>query len=339
MAIQLSQPHDGLFRAILADRQRADSILRTHLHPHLLPLLADALPQPLEGSFVDGALRASYGDKLLQVQLRDGRTAFVYALLEHKSYSDPGTALQVWDYKLRIWRQYAGDSARKLRTLPPIVPLVFYHGHEPWNAPPSIAAMLGTEDQFLQALEPSFGYFLRNLNELREEELAADPAARAGLLLRHSHRSGPEAMQRKLALLPQILAPLPDGSHYQRQVVVYVMNVWHVPQPAVSAAAEEALPGRGETMVGQVVQELLDQGEAKGLAKGRAEGLTEGRVEGRVEGLTDSLTWLLEDRFGQLPEALRNRIADASQGQLRAWFTAALGASSLGTVFNGHALD
>ncbi|MCY4189242.1 MAG: Rpn family recombination-promoting nuclease/putative transposase [Bryobacterales bacterium] len=119
LAIQLSQHHDGLFRAMLADRQRADSILRAHLHPHLLALLADAPPQPLEGSFVDDALRTSYGDKLLQVQLRDGRTAFVYALLEHKSYSDPGTALQVWDYKLRIWRQYAGDSARKLRTLPP----------------------------------------------------------------------------------------------------------------------------------------------------------------------------------------------------------------------------
>ncbi|MCY4189243.1 MAG: hypothetical protein OXD30_12245 [Bryobacterales bacterium] len=96
-------------------------------------------------------------------------------------------------------------------------------------------------------------------------------------------------------------------------------------------------------MVGQVVQELLDQGYAKAYAKAYdeayAEAYTKGYAEGYVEGLTYSLTCLLEDRFGQLPEALRNRIADASQGELRAWFTAALGASSLGTVFKGHALN
>ncbi len=286
----------------------------------MLPLLAAQPPQPLDGSFVDEGLRVSCSEKLLQVQLRSGQPAFLYVLLEHKSWPDPGTALQVMKYKLRIWEQYAGGSVRKLCTLPPIVPLVFYHGRAPWSAPLSLSAMLGTQDPLLQSLECNCGYFLRNLNDLQDEELAADPAARAGLLLlRYSHRSGSEAMERKLALLPRILAPLPDGSLYQRQVVVYVMSVWNVPRAAVSAAAEEALPGRGEAMVGQVVQELLDQGETKGRA--------------------DSLAWLLEHRFGQLPSAIRRRIADAPQGELRAWFTAALDASSLDTVFNGHGLD
>ncbi len=93
-------------------------------------------------------------------------------------------------------------------------------------------------------------------------------------------------MEQKLALLPRILVALPGGSLCQRQGVVSVMNVWHVPQVVLSAVAEEALPGRGERMVGHVVQELLDQGALQGRAEGRAEGLIEGRAE--------DLTWLLE---------------------------------------------
>ena len=76
-------------------------------------------------------------------------------------------------------------------------------------------------------------------------------------------------------------------------------------------------------MVGHVVQELLDQGETKGLAKGQA----------------DSLTRLLEHRFGQLPEAAVSLISSASQAELVTWFTAALDATSLVAVFEGHALD
>ncbi len=88
-------------------------------------------------------------------------------------------------------------------------------------------------------------------------------------------------------------------------------------------------------MVGQVVQELLDQGYAKAYAKGYAEGY----AKGLAEGYADSLTWLLEHRFGQLPAAIRCRIVDAPQSELRIWFTVALDASSLETVFNGHDLD
>ena len=125
----------------------------------------------------------------------------------------------------------------------------------------------------------------------------------------------------------EILAALPDESDFARQVVVYLVSVWNVRRSTLSAVAEAAKPGRGEAMVGQVVQELLDEGK------------TEGRTEGRAEGRADSLTELLEHRFGQLPEAVLSLIASASQAELVTWFKAALDATSLVAVFEGHALD
>ena len=175
MEFNLNQPHDLIFRATLSDQRRADAILRAHLQPWLAALLADELPVPLDGTFVDEELRSSQSDKLLQVTLRSGQPAFVYALLEHKSYSDPGTALQMWKYKARIWEAYARGEADRLRALPAIVPLVFYHGRQPWTAPRSIAAMVSAQDERLQDLEPTFGYFLRDLGHIPVERTRGRP--------------------------------------------------------------------------------------------------------------------------------------------------------------------
>ena len=87
----------------------------------------------------------------------------------------------------------------------------------------------------------------------------------------------------------------------------------------LSAAAEAAKPGRGKTMVGQVAQELIDKGEARGLA--------------------NSLRQLLEHRFGPLAQAVPVRTEKASPAELGAWFTVELRAASLAAVFEGLASD
>ena len=95
------------------------------------------------------------------------------------------------------------------------------------------------------------------------------------------------------------------------------MGVWKVPLPEFHEAAEEAKPGRGEAVVGRVVQELIEEGKAQGLA----------------QGLAGTLSELLEHHFGRLPRPVRRRIAVAAQPELHAWFTTALGARSLAEVF------
>jgi len=114
----LNNPHDSIFQAILSDRLRSQAVLRAHLEPWQVDLLTDELPVPLDRSFVDEELRSSQSDKLFEVRLRDGQPGFVYALLEHKSYPDPGTALQVMDYKVRILkctRRVARDGCGRCR--------------------------------------------------------------------------------------------------------------------------------------------------------------------------------------------------------------------------------
>lgn len=208
----LTHPHNKLMLAILSDPSRAASVLRSSLEPWLVQRLADEPPVPLDGTFVDENMRESRSDKLFRVRFKTGSPGFLYVLLEHKSHSDPATALQIARCKIRIWEAYAQGKADRLRALPSIIPLVLYHGREPWTAPQSIAAMLADQDQRMRDLESPFGYMLRDLGSVPLRRLASDPAARAGLAaLRYSH-TGPEADTEKRAALEGIVAGLPDGT-------------------------------------------------------------------------------------------------------------------------------
>ena len=127
----------------------------------------------------------------------------------------------------------------------------------------------------------------------------------------------------RLAALEEVLAGLPDGSEYERQVLVDILNVWKVAVPTLRTAAGRAKPGRGERIVGEIVQELLDRGKS----------------EGKAESLADALMKLPKHRFGTLPGRVRRQVTEASLGQLDVWFTAALSAQSLEEGLESPASD
>ena len=333
----LSQPHNNLMLAILDSPSRAASLLRASLEPWIVERMTDEPPVALAGTFIDEELRASRSDRLFEVRFKGGGTGFVYVLLEHKSTSDPGTAMQVARYKGRIWEQYAQGRARRLWAMPTVIPLVVYHGRKPWTAPRSLADMLADKDERVRALEPSFGYFLRDLGSIEIPQLAEDPATRAGLVaLRYSH-AGAEQEGERRAALDGIMEWLPERTDYLDQLLVYILVVWKVPVPELEAAAERAKPGRGEQIVGPIVQELIDQGRVEGRVEGKVEGRAQGKVEGMAQGMANALMKLLEHRFGPLAGTVRRQIEEASPVQLDVWFAAALSGQSLSEVLESPA--
>lgn len=106
-------------------------------------------------------------------------------------------------------------------------------------------------------------------------------------------------------------------------MLVYILNEWRVPVPVLQSVAGRAKPRNGERIVGEIVQELIDQGRAEGIA----------------EGMANLLMTYLKHRFGQLPEPLRRQIADASPVQLDACYAAALSGKSLSEVRSSLTAD
>jgi len=312
----LPTPHDTLFRALLSDRERVRDFLRDHLPDGISGLLSDTLPETVEGSFVDEALAGSQSDLLLRVGLAAGGDAFVYVLVEHKSTPDPGLPLQLASYMVRIWKRYAGTSAPRLRALPPIVPVVVFHGAADWTAPGSLKEMIAADGPDLAFL-PGSGYVLRNLRTMDIGALSANAALRAGFI----------ALRREaLGFLAEIAESLPAGGDLRRQVLEYVLRVYNLDLEDLSARLRDGGHDDMEALVGTIAETLLEQGEARGLARGLAEGKAEGKAE--------ALLRLARGRFGDVPEARADQVLSADAETLDRWLDALMGAGSLDEVFD-----
>jgi flagellar biosynthesis/type III secretory pathway protein FliH len=74
--------------------------------------------------------------------------------------------------------------------------------------------------------------------------------------------------------------------------------------------------------------------ERMGIAKGRQEGLQEGQQKGLLEGEAEMLGLMLKHRFGELSDAVVNRLRHASEDQLKEWLISAISAPNLDAVFN-----
>ncbi|WP_420584040.1 Rpn family recombination-promoting nuclease/putative transposase [Ruegeria sp.] len=319
-------PHDKLFRSVFSDPAHSRPLVRDQLPNEIAGLLADTSPRVVPGTFIDSDMGETQADLLLEVDLVDGGSAFVYVLVEHKSYPDAEVVLQVLGYMVRVWRDYVRKGkgregrAARAQNLPPIIPLLGYSGSRAWTGPTDLADMIATDTPELVFLHGP-DLILRQWAQMAPEELSSDPVAKAGLLT---------LTQRGLEHLDEIDAALADNPSLQAQFAVYIR------QTAQGAALEElerklaaARAGQTEGILGTIMEELRAEGEAKGEARGIAKGEAMGLAKGRKQ----DLIRLLERRFGALSEADRARIEGAGLDQLDAWIDRVLDAKSLKAVF------
>ena len=320
-------PYDALFRAVVSNRRRAAGLVRDFLPAEVAERLdPGSLPEPVEGSFVDGEGAKTQCDALFRVRLRDGlRPARIYALLEHKSRVDPAAALQVARYMINVWtREVEEHGWSEDRRLPPIFPLVLYHGRGRWTAPLSLAEMVEAPPGFGGPAD-GFAYGLRDLGRIPASRLPQPPDLRAGLLaLREAFSEGVDD-----AVLDMITGGPVDGSDFERHLMLYVTERLDLAPEALEASLRRTKPERWEALMGTVAQAWMDEGRAKGIAEGIADGLLQGRSEGEAA----LLLRLLERRFGRLPAAIRDRVRGAAADDLEAWSVAVLDADSLDAVF------
>ncbi len=312
-------PHDRLFRALLSDSERAHDFLRDHLPSSIAVKLAEAPPEFIEGSFVDEVLAGSQSDLLMKVRLSSGGKAFIYVLAEHKSGPDPGLPLQLASYMIRIWKRHAGASAARLRSLPPIVPVVVYHGKADWTVARSLRDMIDADDPQLEFL-PGLGYILRNLSAMEIHELSRNAALRAGLIT---------LRREALVFLAEIAEGLTEGGDLRRQILEYVLRVYDIGLEELRTTLRDQGHDEMEAIVGTIAETLLQQGEARGLSKG----LLEGRAEGRAEGKAETLLRLARLRFGAVPAARADEVRSADAETLDRWLDALVGAEALEEVF------
>jgi len=199
---ELSNPHDRFFKQVLARPEAASDFLAHYLPPEVARELDLTAPELVKDSFIDAELQQHLSDLLYRVRLRGGGEAYVYVLFEHKSAPEEWVAFQLLRYLVRIWEQVRQE---KIKKLPPIFPLVLYHGRRPWRVARHFSSLIAWEEvAALRKYAPEFEYHLVDLSAYSEAEIKGEVFLRVGLLLlKH-------IFSRKLEpRLPEILALLP----------------------------------------------------------------------------------------------------------------------------------
>lgn len=298
---EIANPHDSFFKDLMARPEMAADFLANYLPPEVASELDVTAPELVKDSFVDAELQPHLSDLLYRVRLKSGGEAYVYVLFEHKSRPDAWVGFQLFRYKARIWEPMA---QRKMQKLPPIFPLVLYHGRTRWRAKRNFGALIEWQGaEALRKYTPEFEYHLIDLSAFSEAEIKGEVFLRVGLLLlKYIFSEG------LLPKLPEILALLPvpeqNALEYLRTVLYYLSKgTGKVTESEFALALKQAFPKEGERAMQTMIDVWIQEGQQKGTAAltlrllQRLFGAVDDETEARIRALSF-------EQLEQLGEAL-----------------------------------
>jgi predicted transposase/invertase (TIGR01784 family) len=324
-----STPHDSLVRWCFGQPEHAAGLLRSLLPEEIALKLRWPELKLESGSYVDPGLRASQSDLLYRVpMLTEGKDLCLYVLFEHQSTPDRLLAFRLLRYQVRIWDRFAAEHPGEL--LPPIVPLVLYHGKKAWPYSVEFAELMSVGSlgrESLHSICPRQRFQLIDLTAWKDWDLQLlTTTALTRLVLislkhaRHSENLG-ERLEAAAEMFREILQA-PQGLGALARVVRYILLV-------SDHATPHELRGLLARHVNQRAGEVAMSVGERLIAKGREEG----REEGALEGQRDLLLRQICQRFGDLAEGDRQRVLQADQSTLFRWTDRILTATSLGDLF------
>jgi hypothetical protein len=290
-------PHDRFFKEVFSRPETAADFLANYLPSNLTELMDLTSPELVEGSFVYAELGQHFSDLLYRLHLRAGQEVFVYVLFEHKSAPDEWVAFQLLRYMVRIWEPIA---RRRDAKLPPILPLVLYHGRKKWNAPSNLAALIDwKEAELLKKYTPDFQYFLCDLTDYGPDEIRGALVLQVALLaMKYVFSRDPQPkITEILRLLRGLLSGSESALEYIRTVLLYFSAASKsLTADALRGAVNTTLPERE----GWIMSTLADTWIKEGRKEGRKEGIQEGSAALTVR--------QLQRRLGRVSARTRDRI-------------------------------
>jgi predicted transposase/invertase (TIGR01784 family) len=305
VATEIDNPHDKFFKEVLGQPDIAADFMANYLPAEVVAELDLSAPELVKDSFVDASLQEHFSDLLYKVKLRGAKTeAFVFFLLEHKSTSDAWVALQILRYLLEIWEQEKLTGAKKL---PPIFPVVFYHGNSKWRVPVNFNALIDfSVGEHLRPFVPEFRYFLCDLSQLNDSDLSGDSALHTALLMMKNIRR--RQLRTHLRNIVIRLANRP--SDFFQACLTYISNAAdYVSLKELDTLVRETLRGKRGTDFMPTIAQTLRQ---------------EGRQEGWQEQAAKNVLRLLHRRLGILPATQQDFIRGLPLERLEALLDALL---------------
>jgi predicted transposase/invertase (TIGR01784 family) len=274
--------HDGLFGFAFDKKNVAESFVKEYLPGEITKDLDFSTLTPDKDTFVDQKLSHCYSDILYHIRFRNN-PAYLYFLFEHKSWEPNFPGVQLLKNMVRIWETHV-EHHKGTQKLPPIIPLLIYHGEYPWKAGTNFISMFDIPGN-LEKYIPAFSFELSDVSHMPKEEIKGDVELRL-VLTAFRYIFQPDIMSR-LKDIFQLFGELTDKTkfnQYLEALLIYLgSNIKDVKPEQLRDAVNEALV-EGGAMMSTVFQQVLERGKEIGVKEGEERGKEIGVKEGEVRG-------------------------------------------------------
>ncbi|MCB9280096.1 MAG: Rpn family recombination-promoting nuclease/putative transposase [Lewinellaceae bacterium] len=321
----LHKPHDKYFKYLLNAVEVAEEFIRFCLPKAIQEIILWDSLQLSGGSFVDEVLKEHFTDVIYKAETEGDGSFKIAFLFEHKSnYPDYPVYAQLLRYYSNIWE----TNIRQKEPLALTIPIVVYHGPEPYEKETIRKLFAGLPDILTHFL-PHFDYYFINIRELSDESIQNLNfllLKNIFLVLKHSRNevyvinnfnrivvfeSGNYSKNLNLQLFRITLLYLQAILNFNRETFnrIYMDLPNTVKTEAKSTmeqymewALEKAMVIAEKKIRKEGFQQAIQKGREEGLEKGREEGLEKGREEGlekgREEGLEKALRLFIRHNPG-----------------------------------------
>lgn len=299
--------YDKFFKKLISKIENAKSLIEFTLDKDLLSNIDLSSIRPIDTQKISGKYKQLYMDVAFRVKLKD-QEAQVYFIIEHKSESFTFTPLQILSYMLSVWEL----DQKNGKPFEPIIPIVFYHGQEPWNNPVSFADYFKNKELFKPYI-PDFKYILTDTSQISDEFIlqAIDniELKAATYFLKHIFKKDIRFIKQTF----EILKLLEDPTN--TTIIMFADYIIHLPdydEEEVDQALKETLGG---DKVAPLVDKWLNQGRQEGKQEGLLEGMEKGMEKGMIVEAQELLLDVIEAKVGEVPKDIRLLVLNTKDRQ------------------------
>lgn len=247
-----------------------------HYLPQAILTIADLDSLCLQKStFIDETLQASMADMLYTVNFNE-RPGYFYIIVEHQRKPDKWMAYRLLRYQVRIMDYHLKKKSQ--RSLPLIVPMVFYNGDKPYPYSTDLFDLFGEQQPL--AKDVLFRPFtLIDLTQISDDVLKKMQwVGIMGLVQKHiATRDFMNFLKRLLPLLKHLESA--GAEDYLISTLTYLLQA-DIEDPEETA---KLIHNELSSRLGGEVMTLAERLEERGFHKGKLEGEKVGFEKGRNE--------------------------------------------------------
>jgi predicted transposase/invertase (TIGR01784 family) len=289
----MNNPHDRFCKETLTRKENAVSFFREHLPQDVAGRADWRTLTIVKETFISPDLKERFSDIVYTVRVK-GLLVFLYLLFEHQSTIDVLMPLRFYQYMGDIWGLFIKQNPGETR-LPEIVPILFYHGENPWNISPKFEDMI-VEPALMPACRPRFEHVVRDLSAFSDSEIKGNVSIRLFLSVMRRIFS-PNFSEHLDGMLPLFaeLSRKRTGMQYLETVLRYIYNV-----------RDDIDPEETEKKLIQVIDEDNKEGVMTVAERLRQEGEVRGKIQLWQELLANGLLPkdMVEQKITQLNREL-----------------------------------